>query len=857
MSKGIELRLYKNNAPVSGVINKFDIQAFMHFDGIEAIADRHFNEFGGASSSFSNEERFAFERRRLNLYTLDDSLTASEILDPNNAKYIKYPIMLISLIEFVDCGDTEKNTVTSQLDDYKDSYDSIRFGVFGSLGLADLVTVIRASNFSDAYDALAKVYDSESSSKGFKSIYSIPAICTNNESLSNWNEQPGSLAMSIRLALRQPSSSIVNEISELLEDSGIFDGTITTHLTFGKFDVDYTGKIGNVSRFATFFFGCNGNSNNQFSETSEFYQKHIIQRNTRLMKIMDINAEGIAIQVNIAAIEVEAEEVIEPPETTNVSDDEDIIQTLDIYMQVFCDDVVNIEENNRQIQEDNLRYLSDTERSTLIHIFARIGYISRSAYFRHKAKYTNLLVEILYHAARGTVTKRRINEDTSSELTDCFRFAYTYIENLILTARRDFETQDKFNLSYAESSKLLEAYVNFSKKVVNLLQVARKKVRDEDNTHHLFLPMVGFTHQVRLRVLTLTTKENADSRRFGFFLLPLGQIHDIPDIIAFILHEVGHKLRVDRALRNKEFIEKFFPLILDYTLENGVRTILRDARIDASKSATIIDETMKSIFKNEYVKRPSGKGYITPKALWERICTQRDSCHAYKCSCMCNCNVEFSDFVKCIGLWIKAYLPRIAESSMLRSYVSSNPSIITSIAELTSSIENSVSEFANVVWGEAFADIFMVAVLNLSSIDYKDIMHRFLVNTRGRLDANYFIRICAVCMYIEKPASETERKNVMNSVTSHELWNIRKFAKNANNIDADLMCLDGSLSAYSEVLYESMNTLLSDNYESILGIESISDEIERIREIYESCRGVDSSDVERFKSAVNFIEFCK
>jgi len=445
----------------------------------------------------------------------------------------------------------------------------------------------------------------------------------------------------------------------------------------------------------------------------------------------------------------------------------------------------------------------------------------------------------------------------ASELSDCFGYAYKYIENRILSVRKDFETPNKFNLSYGESSMLLDAYTELSTDIAIMLHHVRNKVNnlpDITNRSLFLFAMVDFTSEVRLRIFKPkigTKKEN--SYRYGFFQLPSGAIYDVKNIIAFMFHEAGHKIAIDKNERNRNFLEQFFPSVLDIQLRYSVRDMLKELKLNHDDTTTeiIINWFMQHVFGNHYRKSMKDDGWrLDAKCFWEYICkpcSEDKTCKNENNSL--KCETELKSLVEHIYTFLNAYLPKLASHPKFKQV--DEKKVLMIIAKMIRKAEEEIGGYHKLAWKEASADFFMIKMLKIDFEDYMDILDEMKKTNPDLHNCNlpHLVRFSAISMIIKKDNGEK--------------FSFDNFRDLANKIMPDFNekypdeLAKASIFRCAKSLAKSLNaTFTKDNNRDFIKIlennTSSKEKLEKIRKDYESLCKNENDD--KFYPSIKFIE---
>jgi len=879
MNNGVLLRLCRSDVPIknyedsNGVTNKRerDIGAFLHIDSIQCYPVTEFSDYDCLPKNEDNNWIFDYERRKVNLYFLEgmepvvteNNRTLPDIFEED--RYGAYPVMFITLFEFDFCK-INKKSVYAKITSIKENSNGFAMECFGCLSMADLVVVIRAENYHSAHKALQQIYGN--GEIYIKTCYTIPAFFKGLG--GNW-ESESELEVSIQVSLRKPSSDAARDIYEKIEGAGVFDfgddseaKNLAYSLSLGKFDIEIRGKIKNTTKFHTLFFGSKDDANNYLSEASEYFQKNILLTNTQFLwdgKVLDqcvvppIPNEATACGVVGSS---NCDEKNSPsPDISKKKDD--LRKFINVLNCKNVDDPVN-------------KYLSETEKTTLKRLWSRINYVSNLPYF---SCHTDLfkLGYVLWGMAMTQISVRDNPnaQEVTNNLSDFMQFAYWYVENRYMSIRRDFESQDKFNMSYGESARLFSAYIELSHDIVTILEEARKDLPGAKSSKcesgYNFFPVPVLNSSVKLEVFKYSAAlpkifyhENAKklihdkkSMRVGFFKLPTEQTYDIADVIAVFLHEAGHMYRVCRPLRNADFIERLLPKLLQFELVDNIKKILKEKKLNLGKSDEVINSFFSDVFGNRIYARSIEDGdNFDARALWDSICAKcKGNASEHACDCTnCKdlgfkygkgrCGKRFADIAGCIKNWINAYLPKMGTHPYL-----TNSEL--HISEMASDIVSVVDTFCG-TWDEALADIMLVELLVLDADGYMDVMKSYLKKTKRGIDLYFAIRIFAVCMYMDKNKGIKDEEEIKaKKYSDHSLFRDCK-----DTIIEDQYWMH--IYTYADILSGTLGKLLKESYGKTLEIESIKAKIEKIRIAYNACKVDSETNTIHFSSAIKFID---
>jgi len=858
--RGALLRLQRSDIPTrcTGPQKDSGIAAFSHIDKIEYCPVEAFGDYDKLPTD--DDDVFKYERRKVNLCAISgmEPINTSNTDYPdifNDAKYPEYPVILITMFEFIDEEST--GSAKALCKEYRE--DGVALECFDSLGVADIITAVRVKTFYDGYTSLGKIFDNIS----VKSAYTVPGIFKSLK--DNWREHVETNVV-IHISLRVPNTNNARGLLEKIESSGALTNP-SLSMVYGKFDFEINGTIQDTAKLYRLFFGEKEDEHNYLSESADYFKKNILLTNTQFLRIA-ASSNGTDADVDV----------------TPSGADEGHRANLRKHIAIF-----ETEDANDAIK----KHLTRTERSTLWRLLGRIYYVTSLPY-RNAGKSDDLfgVGGFLFALAMSQVCALEEQANTPSHappnstvnsnlLTECIQFAHAYIENRYMSLRRDFETQDKFNLSYGESAKLTNAYIELSDDIASILTEARTVLPGKNNTQYKFFPIIDFSPTVILKEFKHPTvmpksywpnngknplKGKEQIIRGGFFRLPLEQAYNVSSVIAMFLHEAGHMIRVCRTTRNKHFVEQLLPILLGIELHEKLKPILTKQGKNLDKNQVIVDTFLADVFGNNAHRQFKGESYINKEALWDSICVERRencggrACHDCKGPTGCEKNIEhkcsnhFANLVTCIKTWVNAHIPKIATHKHLNGRE-------ISVAEMAASICNEVDAFS-ALWSEAVADIMLWEMLEFDTNGYMHRMAFYLRKIRQKFDFYRVIRVCAVCMYgdprVEGADNAKARGDIMNLYFSHDLFK-------HNGIEWDgrerKLKIEGEsfktevIFTYADKLRSALRELLYDSYKKILAIEGIKKGQEKIRDAYGACNDIGSNRVNEVEVFINSLKF--
>ena len=832
MGKGFLLRFYRDNAPVEKkTTDAFDIVSFVQFDGIRVYPINGFTTFAihpPLKDSFGDKQfrRFEYDRRRLNIYALcneDTTMSESEdiykdipaILDPKSS-YCNLPIMVVTFFN-IKKGQSDEavHAIREGMKNYKkeDSSD-FKFDIFGSLGMIDLVMVLRCQSFKDSSEILRHVYNSQSY---ITSGYTIPSLC--KPLMDKWQEEKDGLNISLRLSLKEPNTESITALAKMLWACRAFKkDSRNIWYSYGTYDIEFCAPITNVQAFKDLFYGTDP-TKAHLSETSNFYRKYILLANTRFA-FSARDDMGLTYR-DYTTFDSFDEKPADDTHSPRVISALNAFNTFINFLILTKPDI-----------NDDYYHLTKTERTTLVRLFMRIGAICHSSFFTEMKDEAIKLGDAVINLAHHTINLRIRGLDKNSKfLSDCFHFIYTYIENRALSTRRDFGTQNMFNLSFGEGYKLLSEYGKTTNMIVKLLKAIRLHVRPTDISEFMFFPMVGFSSDVCLETFDYGDGGESKRYRLGFFQLPVEFMYDVPNVLAYILHETGHRMRLERCKRNRHFVEEFFPFLLNYELKHGIKEIAK-GRLNDDEIDDIIHKLFDESFKHDYSIMNAN---FKTSVLWDSICSKKCEegllpCKTAEKRCSgetiriedeCYFNSDFKTITHDIKNWCVVYISKLSQDSRMEGEEKG-------ISRLIENINDEVMAYSFNAWSEAYADIYSVEVLDLSVDRYLKIRNNHFRSVGRKPNRYEFVRMCAVCAYIAD-----KKQGVVNKgeIYNHVINSMYEPDIPLNNKDAFI--------AYFNILYKALKACLMANLDSAFMEAEIGALKQNVKDIFDSC--IDSS----------------
>ncbi|MCL2853029.1 MAG: hypothetical protein FWE20_08375 [Defluviitaleaceae bacterium] len=851
MTKGIVLRLFKKNVPdfIEDGNHSYRIFSFMHFDWINPYHVEKFSDYGDLISGRYNADirkSFNYDSRKLYLIDRDSSNYTQGIPDilsaPKGGTYNDCPVMLVCLLEFKQDDGVNRHTLISsgvkelsrQLDCCTDIYFKYKF--FDCLGLADVMLVIRAKSIGCTYKVLENIYDGDSPGPRF--LYSIPTLLWKLR--EEWYTSGDTPEVSIRVALNDISyrsyNQVMAKVGEFLELDEPAWQIFKAQWVFGQYDVVFTGVI-----------------------------KDDAQSRRKFIDFLNIRTPGDNILSTHTSFLMPPNPSPNPNRNTAPSEDDTAIQLNETARKAAKE----IENYIGELGASFFGYLSCTEKPALTRIFTRLGYIATSVYYFKDyasdtsdfAKMLNLLAyDICYHRqTESNLSRTRSNRSKDYEalsnmdvrevnFTEFLDHVYTYIENRIMSAHRDFDSRDRLDLSYAEGAHLLKAYSKFFATIKGILEATSNLFTGKDQFENHFFVMVDNVNMAKLSLLNIRDRFNESVKhRYGFFHVPLGIAYNVPHVMALALHEQGHLVSPEADELNKRFLTDVVHTSLNNMLIEGIRQILSEL---SEYSIENINQDVSDVVKRFYYKAfgvltngidPINEEIFRSVAVGENV--RRDA--------------ELSEIVKAICFWLDYSFSGFVYDSIFdicEDTVDIGESELSpQVGKLCIRIKGSIYSMAEDVWKEAFADVFMVEALGFKAkSDYKaylDIMKAYFKNIATDGSHQYkVVRYCAVCMYIcpERFNEPGDIEEVLRHIDDVFPGSEHLMRENYKEVDRSVVF------SHAKRLSDTLKKLLMDRYEDAFKREEILQKLTPIREIYQSFQP-ESGD-SKFEAAVSFMD---
>jgi len=800
------LRLLKGNVSMltDGIDEgNFDINALMYYDNvIISLAGDEFSDFGKLPI-VQPDAQLDHERRKLNLRTLDNILKAptpiSKSGDRDNSPelpmifqkefYEDYPIMLISLLEVNGNWEQKIRKLDNKLANIKDGKCAdislqIEYALFGALGLADFVLITRARNFSDAFKLVDVVIETVSP----RSIYTVPAV-VKGEQISKWDEPAGEDApkVSIRVSFR-PNGNITKNMNNLIRDvrnSRVFeDSSLVFFRNFGRYDLEIVGKVcdNGYKAFYALIFG-DANCKKSCLSMHGANVNEVATINTRFLS--KIGNGDLAVnrdcreKCNTACVgrysSTSCQQFDKNYASLSIEENQTSNKCRDMYLRDIKTWISTL------LDGESFSYLSDNEKGQTSRLLSRIYYTNQSIYFADYVGDTLLLAKAIYTLAeQGKGKSPQSLNHLKVVLSDFIKDTYTYLENRVLSVRIDFESLDRLNLSYGESSHLLAAYSSLLDDFSLILDYIRGQTdegsRRADSwtkihamvsfsneikqTEYLILGCESDESNVNHKDLSLRKNSKYTNLLHCFCKLPSTLLYNVPSAIALMLHEAGHRIMHERALRNKSFVDEALITILYKEFMDAIaEAIVADPNASSVTVASCTNDFMDEVFGSSVEKIDvDGGNYCYYKvndkaALWKIFCKE---CKAKFSTQKNSCTNNFSDMISCIGAGVRTLQDKLTNVLSKARHRNCCPIELT---KLLAKIEWKLKAFTGAVWREAFADLFMVKALSLSSSEYLTIMDDYFKLHSMDISDQFIIRIFAVCMYMDNVSCEFDNMN--------------------------------------------------------------------------------------------------